>query len=296
MFICPRCSAEFNSYNSLAKHTNTKYKLSGENLYREYHGITEIVTCKCGCGTPTKWRIDRGYGKYANGHNSRGKNNVMFGKTHSREARDNISSKRKSRFADGTLKVWCDGLTKETDERLRIMGENISNNTERSIKISNALSGVPKSDIHKQNSRIGIKKAWEDEELREKQRINILNRFKNKKTNKPSGLEYKFIKILDTLKIPYIFQYEVENRLYDFKLLNTNLIIEVDGDFHHVNPKIYKEAIYETQKLTIKNDTKKNEIAYRSGYKLLRFWESDILNNPQKVITELLAEINKTSP
>ncbi len=294
MFICPRCRQEFNSYNSLSKHTYAQYKLSGESLYREYHNITEIITCKCGCGIPTKWRIDRGYGEYANGHNSKGKNNIMFGKTHSKEARANISSKRKARFADGTLTVWCDGLTKETDERLRVMGENISNNTERSTKISKALSGVPKSEEHKQKSRIGIKKAWENEELREKQRINIMNRFKNEKASLPSGLEYKFMKMLDVLNIPYMFQYEVENRLYDFRLMNTNILVEVDGDFHHANPKKYKEAIYETQKLTIKNDATKNEIAANNGYTLLRFWESDIKNNPQQVITQLLAEINKT--
>jgi len=300
MFICPRCSVEFNSYNSLAKHTNAKYKLSGESLYREYHGITEIVTCKCGCGTPTKWRIDRGYGEYANGHNSKGKNNVMFGKTHSKEARTNISSKRKARFADGTLKVWCDGLTKETDERLRTMGENISNNTERSAKISSALSGVPKSDVHKQNSRIGIKKAWENEELREKQSHNRMLLIQKNGWQITSTLEIAFEKILQVLNISYHKQHYVREikSLYDFYLSEHSIIVEVHGDFWHCNPNIPKYSVpkYDAQHNNIINDKKKKQWCIDNNIPLLIFWESDILNNPQNIITELLAEINKTSP
>jgi very-short-patch-repair endonuclease len=220
----------------------------------------------------------------------------MFGKTHSKEVRANISSKRKARFADGSLTVWCDGLTKETDERLRVMGENTSNNTERSAKISAALSGVPKSEEHKRKSRIGIKKVWENEELRERQRINILNRFLSKKKNSPSKLEMIFEKMLIESRIKYETQFNLSHRLYDFKVKNTNILVEVDGDFYHTNPNKYTSPICKTQENVMKNDTKKNDIARSSGYTLLRFWESDILNNPQQVITELLTEINKTTP
>ena len=296
MFKCPRCTLEFNSYNSLSKHTRTRYKLNGELLYREYHGITEIVTCKCGCGTPTKWRIDTGYNQYVAGHNSKGENNVMFGKTHSNEAKQNISQKRKEKFANGEYEIWQHKSGEKYEQAKQKIADSIrkENNPERGRKIAESLRGVPKSEEHKQKSRIGIKKAWENEELRERQRINILNRFLSKKKNSPSKLEMVFEKMLIENHIGYETQFNLSHRLYDFKIKNTNILVEVDGDFYHTNPNKYVSPICKTQEDVMKNDMKKNLIAKSSGYTLLRFWESDIKNNPQQVITQLLAEINKT--
>jgi very-short-patch-repair endonuclease len=298
MFNCPRCIKEFDSYNGLSRHTAKSYGLKGEQLYREYHGITEIVTCKCGCGTPTKLRTDTGYNDYVAGHNSIGSTNPMFGNTHSDTARKNISSKRKEKFANGEYEIW----QHKTGEKYDLARQKIAdavrkeNNPERARKISQSLKGVPKSAEHSRKSRIGIKKAWENSELRERQRINILNRFLSKKKNNPSRLEMTFEKLLLENGIKYQTQFNLSHRLYDFKLENSNILIEVDGDFYHANPKKYPTPICKTQEDVIKNDHKKNEIAQHSGYTLLRFWESDILNNPQQVITELLAEIKKTSP
>jgi very-short-patch-repair endonuclease len=298
MFKCPRCASEFGSYNNLSRHTAKNYSLKGEALYREYHKITKIITCKCGCGTPTKWRVDRGYGEYVNGHNSRGATNPMFGKSHSDTAKNNISNKRKEKFANGEYQIW----QHKTGEKYQLAKQKIAdavrkeNNPERARKISQSLKGIPKSKEHSRKSRIGIKKAWENPELRERQRINILNRFLSKKKNNPSRLEMTFEKLLLGNGIKYQTQFNLSHRLYDFKLENSNILIEVDGDFYHANPKKYPTPICKTQEDVIKNDNKKNQIALRSGYRLLRFWESDILNNPQQVITELLTEINKTSP
>ena len=64
-------------------------------------------------------------------------------------------------------------------------------------------------------------------------------------------------------------------------------MIECDGDFYHCNPYKFPEPIYEIQKINLKNDEFKNKWASDNGYILLRFWEHDINNNPEKIITEL---------
>ena len=153
MFKCPRCNQEYPSYNSLSKHTRTAYKLSGESLYREYHSITEIPTCKCGCGTPTKWRIDRGYGEYVNGHNSKGQNNVMYGKTHSETTKQNISQKRKEKFANGEYTIWQHKEGVKYENAKKLIGEKSrkENNPKRASKISKALTGKIRTEEHQQN-------------------------------------------------------------------------------------------------------------------------------------------------
>jgi hypothetical protein len=127
--------------------------LSGESLYREYHSITEIPTCKCGCGTPTKWRIDRGYGEYVNGHNSKGQNNVMYGKTHSETTKQNISQKRKEKFANGEYTIWQHKEGVKYENAKKLIGEKSrkENNPKRASKISKALTGKIRTEEHQQN-------------------------------------------------------------------------------------------------------------------------------------------------
>jgi very-short-patch-repair endonuclease len=263
-------------------------------LYREYHGIKEIPTCKCGCGTSTKWRSDRGYGEYISGHNSRGETNVMYGKTHTKTARQNISQKRKEKFANGEYEIWQYKEGKQYDTARKRIGElsKKENSPDRARKISNALKGKARTQEHQQKLNASIKKAWQSVELKEKQRENILNRFLEKKQNKPTALEITFGNLLEVLKLKHQFQYIVDNRTYDFYLNDFNILIEVDGDFYHCNPKKYKEPIYESQLVTIKNDALKNQIAKDHGVTLLRFWETDINERPFWVVQQLFTYIN----
>ena len=282
MFKCPRCSIEFNSYNSLSKHTRTKYKLSGEQLYREYNGITEIITCKCGCGAPTKWRIDTGYNQYVAGHNSIGSTNPMFGRTHSNTAKKNISNKRKEKFANGEYEIWQHKIGEKYELAKQKIANSIrkENNPERGRKISKALKGKTKTNEQMQ-------KIWEG------QRKWLADRH----YNNPSSIEVEFGKFLDILNIVYDQQFSLDRFTYDFYLKDSNILVEVDGDFYHCHPTVYPDGpIFPIQKRNVENDKRKTEVASTNGYTLLRFWETDIKNNPQQVISQLLAEINKSSP
>lgn len=63
--------------------------------------------------------------------------------------------------------------------------------------------------------------------------------------------------------------------------MESNILIECDGDFWHANPKFYPDETkwYHTQKRIRAKDLVKNEIAKQLSMTLLRFWEDDIMNN-----------------
>lgn len=86
--------------------------------------------------------------------------------------------------------------------------------------------------------------------------------------------ERKVMEILDSLNIPYSTQYELEGKLYDFKLKDLNVLIEVDGVYWHGKNKLSSE-LNEVQSINRINDKLKNKIASRLGYKLIRVWEGD---------------------
>lgn len=287
MFKCPRCNQEYSSYNALAKHTRTKYKLVGESLYREYHGIKEIPTCKCGCGTPTKWRSDRGYGEYANGHNNKGENNPMYGKSHTKEARENISQKRKEKFANGEYnfinsvnwseaqkKVWQQDGYKEKMKAAR-------ENKGWRQKLSKKMSG--------QNNPFYGKKRPEHSKLMKSPEM-VKKIFAKRSL---TDIEKLFMKMLEQTNTPYHHQFFItendETFAYDFKLKNLPILIEVDGDYWHGGPSIktHSPFLHETQH----KDKLKTEIAQQHGYTVLRFWGSDIKERPFWVIQQLLSHI-----
>lgn len=93
---------------------------------------------------------------------------------------------------------------------------------------------------------------------------------------KGSKVEDNFAKYLEELGIKYERQFKLNSRRYDFYLPKFKLLIEIDGNFFHCNPKIYSAPIYDIQKVAIANDKLKNDIASKSGYRLVRVWENEI--------------------
>jgi very-short-patch-repair endonuclease len=100
--------------------------------------------------------------------------------------------------------------------------------------------------------------------------------------------------ILIKNNINYIYQYKIDcgdyKKIYDFYLPDKNILIEADGDFWHGNPKKYQKTnLFEIQLLNQRNDLEKNNIAKEKGFKLLRFWENDIVgDNFEEILKKLL--------
>lgn len=100
-----------------------------------------------------------------------------------------------------------------------------------------------------------------------------------------SEIENKVENVLSQNSIDYQPQIFISGRSYDFRITNTNYVIEVNGDYWHGNPKYYNEneTIHYAGKGMIpvkelwESDMKKINLAEKYGYKVIVLWESDIL-------------------
>ena len=104
-----------------------------------------------------------------------------------------------------------------------------------------------------------------------------------------SKLEKKFAKeFLEKLGIRYEEQFEAKDikRFYDFFLPDYRTLVEVDGSWFHSYGLIYEE-MNPMQKRNARVDEIKNEWAALHGYPLIRIWEHDINEIPQKVLDML---------
>lgn len=104
-----------------------------------------------------------------------------------------------------------------------------------------------------------------------------------------SKLEKKFAKeFLEKLGVKYEEQFEAKDikRFYDFYLPDYRVLIECDGDYYHGYGKVHEEKS-PMQKKNARVDEIKNEWAALHGIPLIRIWEHDINENPQKVLDML---------
>lgn len=106
-----------------------------------------------------------------------------------------------------------------------------------------------------------------------------------------SKLEENIGSILKEMGVEITPQYFVNRVSYDFRIDNTNYLIEVQGNFWHANPKIYSE--HDIMKFPLNNrpkakdiwlkDHKRKENAENYGYKVLYLWEDEINNNNKNI-------------
>lgn len=293
MVKCKICESEFESIDSLRRHNSQKHNINAEQTYIDYVLGGIEPTCKCGCGEKPKYLgIDSGYRDYIRGHAARINNN--WG--HNPEAIKKSHETQKKMYQSGKLTIWNKGLNMD-DERVKDNIEKIMSNPDRGKNISKKLKGVAKSEIHKENIQKAAILRWENEDEREKQSHRLIsNLIKNNYRNKKTKLEIKFQSLLESLgfieNIDFIYQKQISSAIFDFYFESKNLLIEVDGDFHHCNPNsIHSIPKYSIQLKTISNDIRKNRIVDNKKIKLLRFWESDINNNLDSVIEILKKEL-----
>ena len=100
--------------------------------------------------------------------------------------------------------------------------------------------------------------------------------------------------MLDNHNIEYTYQFFLKNkdnicRSYDFKIKDTNILIEIDGDYWYGGPNL-KKHFYKLEEVK-QNDLFKNQLAQDNNFLLLRFWESDIYNQPNIVVNRIKENI-----
>jgi len=110
-----------------------------------------------------------------------------------------------------------------------------------------------------------------------------LNQIKRLCSGGSSILEKRIGKILIDIGLKFEPQFTLKGKVFDYYINGTNILIEVNGDFWHANPKKYKIGdILPFPKNHIlaetlwKKDEKKLEIAYKNDYKVITLWEMDI--------------------
>lgn len=104
-----------------------------------------------------------------------------------------------------------------------------------------------------------------------------------------SKLEEKFAKnFLEKLGIEYESQFEAKDikRFYDFYLPKQRVLIEIDGIYFHGKGLLHEEK-NPMQKKNERVDKIKDEWAAMHGIPLIRIWEDDINEHPEKVIKML---------
>jgi very-short-patch-repair endonuclease len=160
------------------------------------------------------------------------------------------------------------------------------------IKKTKPHLGHKQSDHQKQKSREGMlnyysqgNEPWTKNNPHTPETIEKI--FKHRKINK---LE-KFVSyILDQNYIEYTNQFFIKTKegickSYDFKIKNSNIILEIDGDYWHGGPSLNKH-FYKLDEVK-KNDLIKDQLAKDNNFILLRFWESDIYNQPDIIINKI---------
>lgn len=98
-------------------------------------------------------------------------------------------------------------------------------------------------------------------------------------------------KLLTESNTPFKHQFRLGKCLFDFHILGTKILIEVDGDYFHGNPKKFS-TLNKMQLKMKERDKKHDEVALNNGYILLRFWEDDILRN-EDIVKNKLVEVIK---
>lgn len=270
---CYLCNKPFEFNNDFINHLyhdHNKIKMSDYIIQSKYNGIEPL--CNCGCNEKTIYDAGKkDFGKFKRGHQVRNNKNY-FGDPKNPKRVEKIIQTRKEKFASGEYNHIIEAV--KINRKDPELGRKIS---EGSIGVSK-----PKPE------GFGIGRIHSEETKQKMSEIAIQNIIKTNR-NHTSKLEIKFEKILNDLDILYSKHFYAKPivAFYDFYLPKFNVIIEVDGDFWHCNPLNFPKPIYESQKQNLERDKEKNKWAKENGFKLLRFWENDINNNPEKIIKEL---------
>jgi very-short-patch-repair endonuclease len=293
IFICKQCGRECKNLLSLRSHSVQKHNISAEEVYLDYVLNGERPKCKCGCGEYTSFvTLFKGYRPYIQSHHNRVKGNNNFHKNP--ETHRKAIETQKKNWKEGKYKGWWEDKSEETLKKIEGIKEKLRNDKERAKKISNALKGRPKSEESKiKLSKIQKKRYADNPKLRAEAAERRVKWLKSKLSSKKTKIESKFELILILLGVKYKFQYDFKGKLFDFYLDDFNCLIEVDGDFYHCNPNSkHNNVIYEVQKLTKSNDDYKNKLCSNHNITLIRYWEKDINERPDWVISDLKQKLS----
>lgn len=167
-------------------------------------------------------------------------------------------------------------------------------------KLKETLKNRPieKKIEHYKNISISNKKKWEN--YTDEQKYDIITRLSKiqQESNfyKINKLETKISNALVEIGVSFYFSHYIKRRQFDFKI-GENILIEVQGDYWHANPKFYKEddiINYPRGKFKAKDiwdkDEEKKKIAEKYGYEVFYIWEDEVKYMNEKQIATLIKD------
>ena len=293
IFVCKTCQRKCNGIHGIRSHSSLKHNLPAKEMYVMYilNGINP--KCECGCGGDAPFiSIGKGFRRFIQSHHNRvpGKNNFQKNP----ETHQKAIETQKKNWKAGKYKGWWENDDEETRQKIEGIKNKLRNNKERGRKISNSLTGIPKTEESKRKLSITQIERLKNPELLKKMSETRLIWMRNNSKVKTSKLEVKFSDILESLglikDVDFFHNHLIVNikTFFDFYVPIKKIMIEVDGDYYHCNPNtIYKIPRYSMQKKNIINDKRKNTWCKNHNIELLRYWEKDINERPEWIISEL---------
>lgn len=253
--------------------------------------ITKCLSCKCDIIT-TENRLKRGVDKYCSKKcygkflaiKYLGKNNPMFGKESSDENKKKLSDRSKKMWKDEKYRKFMNEMRIKYFEKhgyyLGCDEDSINKRKDTMMK----KYGIPHNWSGKYGDRT-CDKTTIDKYGKDPVEMLMDHRFYY---GEKTSIEKHFEEILKKLKINYKDKFRIKikdsgnrrYREYDFLIPKKNIIFEIDGDYWHGNKKKFKK-LNKIQKDSIKNDKFKTILAENNGYKIYRFWGSELKNEEQ---------------
>ncbi len=178
------------------------------------------------------------------------------------------------------------------------------------MKKNGTKFGMPLGSKHTEESKKKMSQTkinfFKDSIVSEETRKKIsLKRLQQKPQPKGDTLPEKLLqKILKDNKI----NFETQKAILGIPdiFINPNFCIFVDSDYHHANPKKYPDETViwkeynrkgrfvpeQTAKMIRDRDMRVNIRLEKKGYKILRFWVTELYANPEKCLKNILKFVN----
>jgi G:T-mismatch repair DNA endonuclease (very short patch repair protein) len=227
--------------------------------------------------------------------------NIAKGWHHSEEAKKKMSENRKGKKHSEETKNKMS--VDRCGEKHPMFGKHHTEETKK--KLSSSLKGKTFDHMFKKLSEEtkkkiseASKKQWADPQKKEMLSIAAKNRMKsrsfleNSQNTKP---ELIFENILKALNISFRTQEKLKF-VYDFYIPGSKLLIDINGDFWHCNPKFYDSTfLHPIRKIIAKDiwkeDFIRKEFAENNNYKYQAIWE-DNLKDRMLIISKVNSIVN----
>jgi very-short-patch-repair endonuclease len=294
---CDQCGIKYNTKNKKQKYCSVECQ---HNSYRKKTAERVKVCCQyCGLEFEERKHKVEKYGvKYCNKkcadlHKKTTylkEGNPAFGTKRTEKQKNNASIRSKklwkneeyrNKIKNGIFKfIETNGYFPGTDE----------NSKRKRMETMIERYGIPHNWVGKYGERECDKTTLEIYGKTSAQMLIDYSHYYNKKTD----IEKMFEIMLEELEIPFQYKFRIYDkekvdfwfREYDFLIINTNALIEVDGDYWHGNKNIFEELTDFQQSVKV-NDEIKEKFANTKGYNVFRVWGSDIKKNNHEVKNKL---------